>query len=155
MKSLKFKVQNEEINASACLHFSLCILHSELSRTSHAVAAVVAQVTVAVADGDGAAVIATGGVELETGELLLAGDDAGILVDVHRHPGPVQQRGILFHDAGFLSIAIGAAVFATGRRFGGSRFGRSRRFGGDCGALRSASADAIGGFLGWTLNPKP
>jgi hypothetical protein len=39
-------------------------------RTLHAVAAVVAKVAVAVADGDGAAVVATGGVELETGELL-------------------------------------------------------------------------------------
>ena len=41
-------------------------------RTSHAVAAVVAEVAVAVADGDRAAVVATGGVGLERGELLAA-----------------------------------------------------------------------------------
>ena len=42
------------------------------SRTAHAVAAVVAEVAVAVADGDGAAVVAGRGVELEVGKLQTA-----------------------------------------------------------------------------------
>jgi len=72
------------------LHSALCIVNFEFSRASHTVAAIVAQITVAVADRDGAAVVATGGVELETGKLFLAGHDAGVLVDVHRHAGAVQ-----------------------------------------------------------------
>ena len=46
--------------------------NSSVLRTPHAVAAVVAEVAVAVADGDGAAVVAAGGVELEAGELVAA-----------------------------------------------------------------------------------
>src|SRR5262245_15198433 len=51
-------------------------VHFELG-AAHAVAAVVAEVAVAVADGDGAAVVAGGGVELEAGELLAPHGRAG------------------------------------------------------------------------------
>ena len=42
-------------------------------RAAHAVAAVVAQVAIAVADGDCAAIVATRGIQLELGELLAGG----------------------------------------------------------------------------------
>ena len=59
-------------------------------RTPHAVPAVVAEVAVAVPHGDGAAVIATGGIQLEAGELFLAGHGPGILIDVHCRAGTMQ-----------------------------------------------------------------
>lgn len=50
-------------------------------RTPHAISAVVAEIAVAGADGDGAAVVAGGGVELEQRELLaLRGDWAAVEV---------------------------------------------------------------------------
>jgi len=45
---------------------------TDLLRTPHTVPAVVTQVAVAVADGDGAAVVARRGIELEAGELIAA-----------------------------------------------------------------------------------
>src|SRR5262245_50543908 len=50
----------------------------------HALAAVVAKVAVAAADGDGAAAVATGGVELEAGEL---GALDGVVAGVHAELG--------------------------------------------------------------------
>ena len=62
-----------------------------VSATAHARAAVVAEVAVAGADGDGAAVVAGWGVGLEVGELLAAGRrGAGIF---EQHAGAGQQRG--------------------------------------------------------------
>ena len=65
-----------------------------------------AQVAVAVANRDGAAVIATGGVELETGELFFAGRRSGILVDLHRGAGPMEQAGVFGDDIEFLAVAV-------------------------------------------------
>jgi len=53
------------------IHPSSLILHP--LRTPHTVAAVVAEVAIAVAHGNGAAVVATGGIGLEGGELFVAG----------------------------------------------------------------------------------
>jgi hypothetical protein len=50
-------------------------------RATHAIAAVVAEVAVAVSYGDRAAVVAAGGVELEAGELLVA-DCRAVAVDL-------------------------------------------------------------------------
>ena len=46
-----------------------------------------AQIAVAVADGDRAAVVATGGVGLEAGELLASVGETGRGFQLHRHPG--------------------------------------------------------------------
>src|SRR5262245_45254831 len=73
-------------------------------RAAHAVAAVVAEVAVAVADGDGAAVVAAGGVELEAGELVAA-DVRAVAVDAELRAGPFEQVGV-----GFLVRAVAAAV---------------------------------------------
>jgi hypothetical protein len=77
--------------------------------TPHAVAAVVAEVAVAVADGDGAAVVTTGGVELEAGELLAA-DGGAVAVNPQLSAGPLEQVGV-----GLLSMTI-RAVRLTGSR---------------------------------------
>jgi hypothetical protein len=53
-------------------------------RTAHALAAVVAEVAVAGADGDGTAGVATGGVELEAGELAALD---GVVAGVHTELG--------------------------------------------------------------------
>ena len=74
---------------------------------AHAVAAVVAEVAVAVADGDGAAVVATGGVELEAGELLGA-DGGAVAVDPELGAGAFEQVGV-----GLLAVAV-RAVRAVG-----------------------------------------
>src|SRR5690242_10993195 len=65
----------------------------------HAVAAVVAEVAVAVADRDRAAVVAGWGVELEAGELFFPRRGAGVLVDVNRHARAMEHGGVLFDDA--------------------------------------------------------
>ena len=76
-------------------------------RTPHAVAAVVAEVAVAVADGDGAAVVAAGGVELEAGELVAA-DGGAVAVDAELRAGAFEQLGVELFAGGRMAVAIGA-----------------------------------------------
>ena len=83
-------------------------------RTAHRVSAVVAQVTIAVANGDGAAVVAARGVELEAGELFFAGSRSGVLVNLHRGAGPVEQAGVFGDDIEFLAVAIGSIMRTIG-----------------------------------------
>ena len=94
---------------------------------THAAAAVVAEVAVAGADGDGAAVVAGRGVGLEVGELLAAGG-VGALVFEH-DAGAGQQCGadiavcaVPTGRAGTIRVAVGVtvcvAVFVRGRRLG-------------------------------------
>ena len=79
-------------------------------RAPHAVAAVVAEVAVAVPHGDGAAVVAAGGVELEAGELLAA-DGGAVAVDAELGAGPLEEVGIgLLSRAGVAVGAVGVTV---------------------------------------------
>jgi hypothetical protein len=82
-------------------------------RTPHTVPAVVAQIAVAVADGDGTAVVTTGGVELEAGELVAA-DSGGKSGVVELASGPIQDIGVellgfdVFRYRVRMAVAIGA-----------------------------------------------
>jgi hypothetical protein len=82
--------------------------------TAHRVATVVAQVTISVADGNSAAVIAAGGVELKAGELFFAGSRSGVLVNLHRGAGPMEQAGVFGDNIEFLAVAIGSIVGTIG-----------------------------------------
>src|SRR5687767_10302405 len=78
--------------------------------TTHAVAAVVAKVTVAVADSYRAAVVATWRVELEAGELFVAiGDNLG-WIKPQRHARAVQKRRVGFDNVGRLDRGSGGAI---------------------------------------------
>ena len=85
-------------------YFSSLAPRNSLLATSHAAAAVVAEVAVAGADGDRAAVVAGGCVRLEVGELFAAG---GV------------DHGVLGHDAGageegaHVAVAVGVTVGMT------------------------------------------
>ena len=84
-------------------------------RTTHAIAAVVAEVAVAVADGDAAAVVAAGGVALEAGELRASQiDRAAVLVDLEGYAGTLQTSQVDF------------AVAALGHDLAIERFWRGR-----------------------------
>src|SRR4029079_14030245 len=79
-------------------------------RAPHAVPAVVAEVAVAVADGDGAAVVATGGVELEASELV-AHCRWAVAVGAELCAGSLQQLGIdFFGSRGRVAVAIRVAA---------------------------------------------
>src|SRR4051812_35763654 len=73
--------------------FRLITTHSVPLRASHAVPAVVAQVAIPVSYRDRAAVVATGGVELELGELLAAVGMhwAAVAVDFQGDAGTLQR----------------------------------------------------------------
>src|SRR5262245_60264443 len=79
-------------------------------RTTHAVATVVAEVAVAVADRDRPTVVATGSVGLETGKLIgtvrLAGSNRGL----HGNAGPLEQSSACF------ACAMAVAVLTVERR---------------------------------------
>ena len=57
-----------------------------------------AQVAIAIANRDGAAVIASRGIKLETGKLLLASRNARILIDHHSRPSTMQHGGVARYD---------------------------------------------------------
>jgi hypothetical protein len=90
------------------LHPSSFIPHPFPLRAAHAVAAVVAEVAVAVADGDSAAVVAGWGVGLERGELFVARGGIG------RHIGDDHERR--FERGGFFGqggrVAMSESVAA-------------------------------------------
>ena len=97
----------------------------DLLRAPHAVATVVAEVAVAVANGDGAAVVATGGVELEAGELLAAGGvdikRGAVAVDPQLSAGPFEQVAIdLLRRGARVAVRTGAGSTA-GRASSGTR----------------------------------
>src|SRR5437016_613614 len=96
------------------LHLSSALL-AAASRTPHAVPAVVAKVAVAVADGDGAAVVAGGGVELEARELIAA-ERWIIAVDAELRAGPLRQSGLRpLRDGGRMPIAIAVRAIRASR----------------------------------------
>ena len=79
-------------------------------RTAHAVAAVVAQVAVAIADGDCPAVIAARGVELELGELVVAAGGLAAGINFHRHSSPLQHVGIEPLGGGAMAVAVAVGM---------------------------------------------
>src|SRR5947208_1747862 len=94
---------------SAAFAASLPLNRSLTLRTPHAVAAVVAQVAVAVADGDGAAVVAAWGVELEAGELVAADGRAGA-VHAELGAGPLEQVGVSFLRLSRVAVAVAITI---------------------------------------------
>src|SRR5262245_15706889 len=68
-------------------------------RATHAVAAVVAAVTISVANRDRTAVVAARGVGLEAGELIApASTDRAVGLDLERHAGPLQEAHVHLGD---------------------------------------------------------
>jgi hypothetical protein len=94
LRTKRINFDRRSINRSYCL------------RTAHAVTAIVAQVTITVADGYSTAIIAGGSVQLETGKLLFASDGTAILVNVHSRTGPMQHGDIVGHN-GRLTVPVG------------------------------------------------
>ena len=92
---------------------------------THRVAAIVAEVAVAVTDRDRPAVVARGGVDLELGELGLPVGWARVRVGGHLQAGPFEQgcrcrhlrRGRLHGRGGRVAVGAARMLAAAGRRF--------------------------------------
>ena len=91
-------------------------------RTSHRTAAVVAEVAIAVADGDGAAVVAGWGVGLEVGELFAAGGRRSAVFE--HHAGTAEELEVQLRVAVGVAVRVairGCWLSAVGRRLDGRR----------------------------------
>ena len=122
-------------------------------RTAHAAAAVVAEVAVAVADGDGAAVVAGRGVRLEVGELFAAGGGRAAVLEHHAGAGEeleVDLAAVAVAVRVTVGVAVRVTIGVTVRVAVGFRRSEGGGFafglvGGGLGFGRSKHASATGG----------